>query len=179
MNRLLASYLVIVCSLAGSVMAQGPDQMPAGPSVPIGCLLSPKCGDDLLVPSGFKPLASTGVPLQKPNNPGGIACLVKKDCSINLYVNQVTLNDVAASGAAVGDFVVTKARVASTMAAPAGPPPTANEQAASARCTDAVGILDRTSRSARAAPLASRHPALDDLVVAYEAAVDACAPLAP
>jgi hypothetical protein len=178
MRRILASVLVILCCGTGGAIAQDPKvQMPAGPSVPIGCLLSPDCGNNLLVPDGLKKSLTSPMPAS-PADPGDISCLVKKICSQDLYVKQLTLNEVAASGATVGEFVVTKSHTSPTTAAPASLAPSSEGQAVSARCAGALSALDRTSRSARAAPLSSRHSTLDDLVVAYGVAVDACTPLA-
>jgi len=188
MNIFVRTLLAVIVGLgaaAGETSAQspiarrtGPQEMPADPGIPIGCLLSPSCGPKLFTHPDGRIVAP-----QAPVDPGnGVPCLVDaKNCgnllSVGgrqaLFKRAVTPQDVATAGAKVGDYIP------ASPPPPLAPPSGGFEAIAASWCT--ASIVD-AKESALRAQQSQNDQAMRGLKVgvavnAYTNAVAACQPL--
>jgi hypothetical protein len=149
--------------------------------VPIGCLLTVPCSNNLLTVDGLKKV----IAIQRPVDPADpLPCLLDPKCSSNLkdgngkslFVKPITTKDVGLNGVSVGDFI--PARPAAANISPPASPPLSVEIVADL-CTRAILDTEKRRKEAIAAPTEgqSQQLAVERLVVAFSEASATCRPL--
>jgi hypothetical protein len=174
---ILALLMALIASLPAA--AQTINEMPVAPGVPIGCLLSPDCGGNLLAsPDGTKFTIMSPVDQSK-----GLPCLVNPACfsalklhgQTAIFAQETTIDQVANKGAKVGDYTPLPTTPPLSIPTPPSSPPSNIVL----NCTQTVVSVEEASANARTAQsdVEAKHKALRNLELSYRAAVETCSKL--